>query len=342
MAGLAWNVSISSKREAKTESELVFPSMLNQINDITSIEITGLGQHTKLMRNNSEWAIVNRDSYPANRNIIAKSLLEIADLRIIEAKSALPEGHQTLGLLGPHIEPSISRKVLVKGKNGQTIIDLLIGKSAPKLKGNYILKNAQAQSWLTRGAISISPDPMAWLNSEIMDIASERIKQIKINGADQSEIHLSRKTSEKHLFFLNNIPNGYEVKSQASLANIASLAEQLRFVNVGSRNKIRSNKVSKTILITTFDGLVIEMSVQGVKEKEWVEFQFVAANSPNTGANPPTKNTLRGDSEQRSAPMEANDLTNQTDSWAYVLPDYKQRIYKKSFASLIKETRIDK
>ena len=326
-SALAWYVSLSSTFKTEQKNEFLYPSLLDQFNDITFIEISGSGQNTKLARNDYGWTVANRDSYPANTKTIVKSLLEISELRTIEPKRKLPKGHKKLGLMGPDIEPFISRQILIRGLSDQTIVNLIIGKSAQGLEGNYVRKNAENQSWLARGMLSLSPDPMTWLDTEIMDVPSKRIKAIKINNPEHREIYISRKTSDTDRFSLNNIPEGYEVKSRSSLASLASLTEQLRFVDVRSRDRIKNSNISRTIRITTFDSLVIEMTQYDSEEGEWVEFQFLATNSPAPDENSPS--------------TKVNELTNRTRDWIYVLPAYKQRIYKKSLASLIQKKNLE-
>ena len=265
--------------------ELLFPKLMDKINDINEIVIESHNDKTTLGRNESGWGVKEKEGYPADLEKVKRTLIGMAELRIREPKTKNPELYAKLGLQDKDAEDSTSTLVTLKSTDSNEPTTLVIGqqrpdKSAPSLSEIFVRKPEDPQTWLVVGKLPLENILTEWLDKEILDIEGNRIRRVKVThpGGEVLTIH---KTKPDDLDFqIDGMTKGYKISSQFNVNNVASTLATLTLDDVKNGKNVDFEKKSGVnALLETFDGL--RLTVQTTKDGETVYAMVSVAFDPS-------------------------------------------------------------
>ena len=167
--------------------EIFLPDYAARLDAVARLEITqGLGMSGEMKMSFSRdgngdgarWQVLQRQNYPANQELVNETLLALANLQVLEARTGQPDWHGALGLRVPE---ALGRGIRFRALNGEgeEIVSLILGdeeKSEAEavqqtgsiglaLRNFYVRKEAEVQSWLARGRLPRNPQIAAWLDA---------------------------------------------------------------------------------------------------------------------------------------------------------------------------------
>jgi hypothetical protein len=83
------------------------PGLAPRINDVVRIEISGPDGAATLERHEGDgWTVAEKNGFAADERAVVTLLRKLGELRIVEAKTALPDRLPRLELGGPHPAPA--------------------------------------------------------------------------------------------------------------------------------------------------------------------------------------------------------------------------------------------
>ncbi len=178
-----------SRRSATTEagSESWLPGLRAGLEQIEEVRIFGAGNRRQvtLKRGQSGFVVVERDEYPADVAKLRTLLLQLADARRLEAKTARVDRHAALGVEALDAETATGARIELIGP--ATPYTLVVGRTAEQLGGGtFVRRGNEPQSWLVSGAIVVEREPERWLETRIANISKERVARVDVRrGAEE-------------------------------------------------------------------------------------------------------------------------------------------------------------
>ena len=350
----AWKVSDDKAPTTEVTTAKLFPALFDRINDIQALNISTKDTVTKLAKRDNTWVVANRDDFPADVSAIKSTLINIADLTVIEQKTSKPENYARIDVAG--IDQEESKSVLVDVLDGADaqLASLIVGKKrtggALGSQNYYVRKSDSATALLVEGALDIGTTPKDWMDTEIVDIPTERIRQVKITRGDETPILVTKAQRKDNFFSLDTVPTGFEAKSRAVVSGFGAMLQGISFDDVAAAAKTATAEKISSAEIQTFDGLVATLDQFRINDEPYIRFNFsydadiVVSEppppTPDDESEPNDEESVGEQDDAANAPLavdqEVADLQAKVAAWVYRLPDYKTRLLDKRFDDLIK------
>jgi hypothetical protein len=183
---LAIGASLSDRRVNAIAPPSVFlPDYAAAIDRAARLEIThGLGMSGSrvfsFVRQDGVWRLQQRSNYPAKQELVTETLLALADIKLLEARTGQTTWHRALGLAAPEdFGKAVRFRVL--DEDGAEMASVLLGNEeqseaeaslqlksiGPELRNFYIRREAEDQTWLARGRLPRNPDASAWISMDL-------------------------------------------------------------------------------------------------------------------------------------------------------------------------------
>ena len=237
-----------------------------QLDKVARLEIThGLGlsgtRAFNFVRKDGQWLVRARD-YPAHQELVNEALLALAQIEVLEARTANPDWHRLLGLAAPEDIGKAIRYRLYD-ENGDALASVLLGRTqqseaertaspsqnfAPLMEHFYIRKEGDAQSWLARGRLPRSPELAAWLSPRLP---------------------LPPRATLTDLIFAEN--QQFDMRQEAAKIWLDQLYA-LRPDEIAPRSDIAFD-TGKNFTLSTDSGLKVHFAVVGVATTVWLAAQ---------------------------------------------------------------------
>ena len=340
----AWNITTQKAPQTEVERGLLYPLLLENANNVDTIELRSKTDITRLQRVDDRWLLTNKDNFVANSALVRKLLLQIAALKTVEPKTSTPDRYLRIGVAD--IESNdVGTQVLAKAGD-QDAVGLIVGnaREASSKTQTYVRRIGEAQSWLVEGELEVAADPIRWLDALIVDIDSERITEVEIVAGDETPIRIKKKEQDDSFFELQDIPAGYEAKSKTIISSMGALLLDLRFNDVAAASRIADQQATRTITLKTSDGIIAKLDEYPLDDQTFARFAFSLERTADgtTEVSDAADAEAESDAEESETAsltpaQQVEQLVARTNDWIYVLPKYKRRMIDRKFDSLIKE-----
>ncbi len=310
IAALGWWWASNSRNQSTTASisSLLLPNLQTQLNEISNVEIIGAGNKTQVLlkRDNNQWQVAQRQ-WPANAAALREVLLQLAQAKKIEEKTADPNRHAKLGVedIAADDAKSVKLSISFADSNKKPIL-LIIGNPWTD-RGQYVRLADQKQSWLIDTALTIERDPSKWLSSELIDVPLARVEAVEVKPEKNAAFKFSRSDER---FVLDGAPSGALAQSSAPQA-LAGFLEQLTLEDVLEDSK---KTVEQTVTYALVDGRKIIIEAWRDQQQTWArlraELDEVRADQwLKNQATVATEKSEKTDSES-NADNNENDISN--------------------------------
>lgn len=325
----AWiAVSYKSAEVAQQGKQLLFPEFAGAIENITDINITTPNGEFDLLQDASGlWMVKQYMGYPVDMKRLRNLVYGIAELEIIEKKTAKAENHIKLGIQDPTVKGAKSTRVVFgNGKDKRVELDVVLGdlrKAAydKNTDGFYIRKFNEDQVWLVKGYMGLDHDFKNWVDRTILAIPRERIASVDIKYSGKNRLQLKRiSEEEKAPFELMDVPEGKDVKKEGLIEGTAAALAGLQFNAFKVLDeKDFPKKRRLDVQYQTTDGLILDFELITKTEKKQKKKWMRLKASTNEDAKKEVKE-------------EAKRLNLYHAKWAYEIGDFyaKPLMLKKS------------
>lgn len=310
-------VTIYKSEDDTDDFALLYPELFTQLSDVNKLVFDGEeGQFTLLRGEGEDWVVKDYYGYPADFDLVKRMLIDVADAKILEAKTDEPELHSVLGLdkAGEALEIKMFNE-------DELIAGIILGETRDVTiqtgpRQTYVRRSGEDQAWLAEGYLQISPLMLNWIDGEIVNIARERIARVDIiqpNGDTATLINLGKKDKfgtpedlDKTIFKYQQL--GYD---------IAGSLHQLRLEDVTPIEDFsRGDSEVVTAEFLTYDGLKV------ISETSFIDgFYYATFRAEYDGSatdNVPAEIAELGVLKDRAAvEQEIAELNKQFSKWAY-------------------------
>lgn len=351
--------------QTELDKAILFPELMPNINDVARVEVRTRNAGVTLTQQGDGWVIENSGGYPALFEKVKASIVGMAQLRVLEGKTRNPSLYSRLGVKDVDDEDSKSILITLKDREGKIMGSIIVGKDRLTRTGTgppalYVRKADTPQALLVEGDLDIDATVTSWLNPDIVDIASGRVREVTVEHPDGNQVTISRASTDEKDYTLTDIPDGMKLKSQVALNSLATALEEFRLDDVDARSNLPPASESVVTTVMTFDGFIATITTRDVDTKSYSTFEFafdesavpaieaddVPASEGDISAAPkgPGKNTEVPNEEKtrhrlkskEEVEQEVATLNEVLSDWAFVIPEFKIAILTKHLDDLIK------
>ena len=291
---------VLSRNCAETESAgapkgaggFALPELGTHAGEVAQITVKRAPMEFNIRKDGDDWKVVEKAGYPAKMDAIRSALVGLAQLKLEEPKTTRPDQYAKLGVDDPVAPPpdsadkAVPQSVLVTLRDGagKDLGSIILGNpkyggqgvlGSNTAQGVYVRKPGDAQSWLASGQVELPHEPIGWLEPKFADVKRDRIKSVVVthlSGAGVSMVAVGRER-QADPFVVKDIPAGRELKDPGVGESIAATLTGLSFQDVAGANVLdRAGvdvKPGPTIVLRTFDGLVVTASSTTKDAKAW-------------------------------------------------------------------------
>lgn len=358
--------------EAKS-GEKLFPGLVERINDVAKVEVKNKDGGFSVVKDGETWGMADKGSYPVNFDKVKELVVTIAQMSIVEKKSAKPENHASMDLADVDAKDAAATQVKLFDKSGAELAAVLIGK-ARTTKGfggqyaMYVRKVGDNQAWEVTGRIWIDGSATNWLadNRQITKLEKTRVHRVETRHADGTTLAVFKNVPEDQAFTVGDLPEGAELKWNGVADATAAALEYLTFEDVAQAGTVDLTGLTPTeTTFTTWDGLVLTAKVyeQGEGEAAKAYLTLSAAfdeskrfkkeapvgppppesTDPAAATDPATPTDLAKPAEEfvgkapEDVKKEVDELNAKLSKWTYTIPGYTAANFKKTVKDMLKE-----
>ena len=301
-----------------------FPALRENPDAVARITLTAPAGTITLVRETGErWAALERYGYPVDRKRVRDLVVALADMRLIERKTAQPEHYGRLQVEAPDADHAQSQLVRLETADGKVLAEAIIGKQRNRLtgtepSGTYLRRPDEAQSWLASGGVQIDQEVARWLDGDIVQLDPAAIRRIEIARAGEPG-YVAERDQPGDPFRLAGLAEGEALKDDTELNRLAGALSSVRLDDVKPRDQLSWPAQQHTAQIQTFDGVELTVRLAQVDDQYWATFDAraiepipssaAAAAAPDTPAAGQQSALAAAAAEQNSAAPAGGDQT---------------------------------
>jgi hypothetical protein len=274
------------------------------------------------------WVVADKHGYVANATKLRQALAALGEAQILEQKTANAELYDRLGVedVAAADAAGISVSFTAPGPELPTII---LG-NAEGGRYRYARRAGEAQSYLIDRNPDVPRAAAQWVESLIVDIRGDRVREVTITHADGEVVRLSKDSSELANFDVADVPEGREL-SYPGVANVVGNA--LRELNLEDVEPATAPPAedATTVEYRTFDGLVVRVTGTERDDESWITLEASADTAAETPAPPAADGAAPADPAVEAAAINAK-----VDGWRYKIASYQYDQMTRRIADLLK------
>lgn len=332
------------------KGELLFPSLLADINKLKTVTVkTKDGTYTFDL-NEGGWQFRERDNYGADEKKIAELVLRLARMQKLEAKTKLENHYDRLDLGTP--DSTRAKEVVLIDRDGKTMADVIIGKRkftlGSKEGGTYVRVPGDPQTWLGLGELVPGEKARDWLLRDVADIKDKNIKRVTVTHPGGEKVVVAKAKPDDVSLKIQGIPAGKEPSSDFVADEFGRVLTLFMLDDVDKAGDV-TLPADKTIKaeFEGFDGFKVYVDLAEVDGRNWVKVRgeggHAAASTGPQAPTPPPSAAAAPDSVS-AQPEAATDwakiiaeLNARTDGWVFEVPAYEVAPLKKRMADITKK-----
>jgi hypothetical protein len=331
---LAAVVVNKEKSDVTGAGEPMFPALLDNINDITTVVGVSGGETFTLVHDGGRWLVLEKNRYPADQVKARQLLLGMARMHRIEPKTSNPDLYAKIGLDDVNAKDGNAVKYSFNNANGDALAELIIGNSRlgrtdPQLNEYFVREPSSDQTWLVESKLPDESDALGWLESKLLNINRNRVRQVTVLHPDGAVVTISKKKPSQQAFDLHDVPQDMELESPYVVSDLGRSLATLDLEDVIPAAEADVPDTGLTVEMTTFDGLrVVLHSVEdGERTLARVEAFFDEALVAKEFL--PGGDQAEGESEfllgAEAVGEEVSRYNGEWQNWIFVLPEYRAK-----------------
>ena len=251
--------------------------VVNYNTDTASVRIFGVEQGP-----DGVWRIPSRNGYPVDgKDRLAKSATSVIGLKREALAGQRKAQHAEFGVLDPLAE-SVSdyrgvgnRLILKDGKDGKTLVDLIIGKEVKGANGYfYVRKQGEDQTYRAKVSLDVSTKFADWIEPDLLKLDSSKLRTVviekhsveftpqggKMTGKESNT--LTRATASDK-WKLNDLDEEKEEVNEDEVRKLVQALDDLKIVGVRPKNERLKKRLQDDQGLSLDDRTRIEMEEMG-------------------------------------------------------------------------------
>ncbi len=246
----------------------LLPGLAGELDTVTGLTVRkgGAAPVVTVHKVAGQWAVAERDDYPADVAKLRKLLLALADAKIVEEKTSSPANFSVIGVEDPTRPGATSVQVTVTARDGEHSV--IVGK--PSGPGYFARRAGKNQSYLVEPPVSLETEPRYWIESRLIDVPTQSIQRVEIKPPAGAGYAVHRLKPGEQGFGLDGTPAGRKAIDASALAPPATLLSGLTAEDVAAANGMDFGNATRAI-ITLTGGDAITLLGMPVADKHWIK-----------------------------------------------------------------------
>ena len=311
------------------------PDLAAAVGDLERVTVVKANGETvaTLEKRPDSWVVADKHGYVANATKLRQALMALEEAKIVEQKTANPELYARLGVEDVTAANAAGVSIALTAA-GHELPTVVLGNTEGS-KYRYARRAGEAQSYLIDRNPDVPRTAAQWVDSVIIDVRGDRVRDVTITHDDGEVVHLSKASAELANFEVDGVPKGREL-SYPGVANV--IGNALRELNLEDVEPAAAPADKPTIVeFRTFDGLVVR--VTGVKSNDasWISLE-ASVDAAQAAAAPPPAAPADGASAAPAADpnAEAARINAKVGGWRYKIAAYQYDQMTRRIADLLK------
>ena len=263
---------LSSQRNLArdTRGAPLVPALGAELNTVTELSVTkgAPAPAVTLHKSGEHWTVVQRGDYPADVAKLRRLLMALGDAKVIEEKTSDPANYAVIGVEDPAKAGATGAEIEVVAQDGKHAV--IVGK--PVGQGTFVRRAGESKSYMVEPAISVEPEPRAWIDTQLLDIPSSSIQQVELKSSSGPGYTVHRIKPKEDGFALDKVPAGRTALDAKALAPSATALSGLTAEDVAAAKDIDFSESSQALFVLD-DGSVVTLTGTKAGDKRWIEVQ---------------------------------------------------------------------
>jgi hypothetical protein len=267
----------------------LWPALAGEMDTVTSLSILkgSTTPSVTVQKQGQEWTVAERANYPADVSKLRTLLLTLSDTKIREEKTSNPASYSIIGVEDPTKSGAAGAQIDLAAKDGKHSV--IVGKSVAG--GNFVRRAGESTSYVVEPGITFEAEPRYWIDTRLLDVASDKIQSIEFKPAAgpaysvRRVVEPSAKAADAKTagaptatplpppagkFVLEGVPSGRLAADQQTLAPAPNFLSNLADEDVSKAGDIDFSK-PMIVTVTLADGSVITLTGVAVGDKRWIQ-----------------------------------------------------------------------
>ena len=312
------------------------PDLAAAIGDLERVTVLKANGETvaTLEKRPDNWVVSDKHGYVANATKLRQALTALEEAKIVEQKTANPELYARLGVEDVTTANAAGVSVALTAA-GHELPTIILG-NAEGSKYRYARRAGESQSYLIDRNPDVPRTAAQWLDSVIIDVRGDRVRDVTITHGDGEVVRLSKASPELANFEVASVPQGREL-SYPGVANV--IGNALRELNLEDVEPAAAPADKPTIVeFRTFDGLVVRVTGNKSSDASWITLEASVDAAQAAAAPPPAAPT---DGAASTAPAadpnaEAARINAKVGGWRYKIAGYQYDQMTRRMSELLK------
>lgn len=318
------------------------------LGDIERVTVTkGNGETVATLEKRPDnWIVSDKHGYIANASKLRQALTALGEARIVEQKTANAELYGRLGVEDVTAPEAAGISVALTAP-GRELPTVILG-NAEGAKYRYARRAGEAQSVLIDRNPDVPRTAAQWVDSSVIDVRSERVREVTITHADGGVVQISKTGPELANFEVAGVPNGREL-SYPGVANV--IGNALRELNLEDVEPADAAPAGEGTIVEyrTFDGLVVRILGFERNDESWISLEAsvdaaqVAAATPPPAAAPAAEGAAPAAAPAPATEdptAEAARINAKVGGWRYKIAGFQYDQMTRRMADLLKAPAV--
>lgn len=318
-----------------SSGQAFLPDLAGALGDIERVTVVKASGETvaTLEKRSESWVVADKSAYPANVAKLSQALTALGEAKILEQKTANAELYGRLGVedVTGADAAGISLAIAAAGRELATVI---LG-NAEGGRYRYVRRAGEAQSYLVDKNPDVPRTAAQWLDSQIVDVRGDRVKEVTITHADGEVLRISKASSELTNYDVADVPAGRELLYPGAANVIGNGLRELALEDVAPA--AGATVESPTVVeFRTFDGLVVRITGTKTADETWIALE--ARAEPGDAAAAPAAPAAEGAPAPAPADpaAEAARINAKVGAWRYKIASFQYDQLTRRMSDLLK------
>ena len=298
-----------------------FPALRERPDAVAKVTITMPAGGFTLTRKGDRWVAADRHDYPVAADKLRELIVQLAEMRLIEAKTSRPDRYARLEVEDVG-DGASSRLLRLEDAEGTVLAEAIVGKQRQRLtgaesSGTYLRRPGEAQSWLASGGVELDEQVQNWLEEEIVALDGERVRRLEVSPPSGERYAVVRDAPAAELR-LDGLAEGEKLKQDANLNQLLGALARVQLEDVRPLGEVDWPDEQHTVRVATFDGLELTLQLATLDDQHWLRVDAAgAAPDQPQGEQAPVAGQAEAPAGEQAEAIKAR-----TDGWAYQVSDY--------------------
>ncbi|MEN6383864.1 MAG: DUF4340 domain-containing protein [Phycisphaerales bacterium] len=297
------------------------------------------GNTVTLNRDEDEFAIEEKDDYPAAMKVVNNLFTSAMDIKTVEFYTEDEKNYQDLGLTDQNSQGHIE----FFDANGKLITGFIIGKDVESGKGNlaygklvndkkvYVLADVP---WIQSNAVE-------YTNQDLIYIKKENVDWVTVAGPN--DFYSLTSDANGAIVKLKELPAGKKQKDSECQQVLGALSS-LRFDDVMDEEKAKDLVFDRKFNLKMKDSTLINLEIAKKGEDTYIKCkaEFTDKTQVTKEQGVESEEALKKKEAKLLAHENAQKLADTTEGWVYKVPSYMGTNLTKPMSELIEDIPVEK